>query len=167
MPAEKCRRLDKERPPSRPRQHLAERRQQDTIGRPQARTADLTPQHLQLMPQHEYLDLLRPLRTTKENEKLEQTADHPIREGQALKQQTPSTHLSTLSRARHTDLLTRFHQAAGAAEAGARVYGTYTHRSLSLRPPDESTSASARAPAGRIRKHELLGGLINEYEAAA
>jgi len=25
------------------------------------------------------------------------------------------------------------------------------HRSLSLRPPDESTSASARAPAGRIR----------------
>jgi putative transposase len=41
------------------------------------------------------------------------------------------------------------------------------HQSLSLRPPDESTSASARAPAGCIRKHELLGGLINEYEAAA
>jgi len=41
------------------------------------------------------------------------------------------------------------------------------HRSLSLRPPDESASASVRAPAGRIRRHELLGGLINEYEAAA
>jgi hypothetical protein len=38
------------------------------------------------MPQHEDLDLLRPLRTTKKNEKLEQTADHPIGEGQPLKQ---------------------------------------------------------------------------------
>jgi putative transposase len=41
------------------------------------------------------------------------------------------------------------------------------HRSLSLQPPDESASAAAWASAGRIRKHELLGGLINEYEAAA
>jgi putative transposase len=41
------------------------------------------------------------------------------------------------------------------------------HRSLSLRPPDESASASARAPAVLVRKRELLGGLINEYEAAA
>ena len=32
------------------------------------------------MPQHEDLDLLRLLRTTKENEKLEQTADHPVSE---------------------------------------------------------------------------------------
>jgi transposase InsO family protein len=51
-----------------------------------------------------------------------------------------------------------------------RVYAAHynrhrPHRSLSLQPPDESASASA--PAGRIRKHELLGGLINEYEAAA
>src|SRR5918995_208705 len=100
MPAQKCRRLDEERPPSRLRQHLAERRQQGTIGRPQARPADLAPQYLQLMPQHEDLDLLRPLRTTKENEQLEQTADDPVSEGQALKQQTPSTHLSTLSRSK-------------------------------------------------------------------
>lgn len=48
------------------RQHLVERRQQGTIRGPQARPADLAPQHLQLMPQHEDLDLLRPLRTTKE-----------------------------------------------------------------------------------------------------
>src|SRR5205823_1909659 len=65
-------------------------RQQGTIGRPQARPADLAPQHLQLMPQQEDLDLLRPLRTTKENEKLEQTADHPASEGQPFNQQTPS-----------------------------------------------------------------------------
>src|SRR6266511_677918 len=97
MPAEKRRRLDKERPSSRLRQHLAERRQQGTIGRPQARAADLAPQHLKLMPQHEDLDLLRPLRTTKENEKLEQAADHPVSEGKALKQQTPRTHPPTLS----------------------------------------------------------------------
>jgi putative transposase len=54
-----------------------------------------------------------------------------------------------------------------------RVYASHynrhrPHRSLSLQPPDESASAAARgAPARRIRKHELLGGLINEYEAAA
>jgi hypothetical protein len=44
------------------------------IGSPQAGPADLAPQHLQLMPPHEDLDLFRSLRTTKENEKLEQTA---------------------------------------------------------------------------------------------
>ena len=68
------------------RQQLAERRQQRTIGRPQARPADLAPQHLQLMPQHEHLELLRPLRASKENEKLEQTADHPLGERQPPKQ---------------------------------------------------------------------------------
>src|SRR6266511_1305737 len=77
------------------------------------------------MPQHEDLDLLRPLRTTKENEKLEQTADHPVSEGQALKQQTPSTHLSTLSGSKHADLLLRFHQPGGPTEACVRVSGTH------------------------------------------
>jgi transposase InsO family protein len=41
------------------------------------------------------------------------------------------------------------------------------HRSLSLRPPDGGTSAPAHTPERHIRKHELLGGLIHEYEAAA
>src|SRR5207247_1246747 len=122
MPAQKCRRLDEERPPSRLRKHLAERRQQGTIGRPQARPTDLAPQHLQLMPQHEDLDLLRPLRTTKENEKLEQTADHPISERQALKQQTPSTHLSTLSRSRDR-LAPGLYQLGGPAEAMRQYLG--------------------------------------------
>jgi hypothetical protein len=123
MPAEKCRRLDEDRPPSRLRQHLAERRQQGTISRPQARPADLAPQHHKLMPQHEYLDLLRPLRTTKENEKLEQTANHPISEGQALKQQTPSTHLSMLSRSKHADLRLRLHQPGEPAETAREFLG--------------------------------------------
>jgi hypothetical protein len=41
------------------------------------------------------------------------------------------------------------------------------HRSLSLQPPDEHPAAEMIVPAGRIHKHELLGGLINEYKAAA
>ncbi len=45
--------------------------------------------------------------------------------------------------------------------------GHRPHQSLSLQPPDESTPALIGAPAPRIRKHELFGGLINEYEAAA
>ena len=71
MPAKKRRRLDEERLSARSRQHLAERRQQGTIGRPQARPSDLTPQHLQLMPKDEDLNLLRPLGATKEHKQLE------------------------------------------------------------------------------------------------
>jgi putative transposase len=41
------------------------------------------------------------------------------------------------------------------------------HRSLSLNPPDEQPAAPVRLPARRIHKHELLGGLVNEYKAAA
>ncbi len=41
------------------------------------------------------------------------------------------------------------------------------HRSLSLQPPDEQPSAAVHIAARRIHKHELLGGLINEYKAAA
>ena len=41
------------------------------------------------------------------------------------------------------------------------------HRSLSLQPPGEPTSAPGCAPIGHIQRHELLGGLINEYKAAA
>jgi len=48
------------------------------------------------MPQHQDLKLLRPLRTTKQNQQLEQTADDPVSERQTLKQQTSSTHLPTL-----------------------------------------------------------------------
>jgi putative transposase len=41
------------------------------------------------------------------------------------------------------------------------------HRSLSLQPPDEHPASAVPIPARRIRKHELLGGLVNEYKAAA
>jgi hypothetical protein len=70
MPAQQRRWLDQERTPL-PRQQLAARRQQHTIGRPQARPPHLAPQHLQLMPQHQDLKLLRPLGTTKQNQQLE------------------------------------------------------------------------------------------------
>ena len=41
------------------------------------------------------------------------------------------------------------------------------HRSLSLQPPDQQPAAAVPVQARRIHKHELLGGLINEYKAAA
>jgi putative transposase len=41
------------------------------------------------------------------------------------------------------------------------------HRSLSLQPPDEPTSMPGGTPIRRIQRHALLGGLINEYKAAA
>jgi putative transposase len=41
------------------------------------------------------------------------------------------------------------------------------HRSLALQPPDQQPAAAVPVPVRRIHKHELLGGLINEYKAAA
>ncbi|TML83360.1 MAG: integrase [Actinobacteria bacterium] len=41
------------------------------------------------------------------------------------------------------------------------------HRSLALQPPDQQPAAAVPVPARRIHKHELLGGLVNEYKAAA
>jgi putative transposase len=41
------------------------------------------------------------------------------------------------------------------------------HRSLSLQAPDERSAAPVRAPTLRIDRGQLLGGLINEYQAAA
>jgi hypothetical protein len=41
------------------------------------------------------------------------------------------------------------------------------HRSLSLQPPDQQPAAALPLPAWRINKRELLGGLINDYKAAA
>ena len=43
----------------------------------------------------------------------------------------------------------------------------WPHRSLSLQPSDEQPTATVPIPARRIHKHELLGGLVNEYKAAA
>src|SRR6266540_2209286 len=69
---------------------------QTAAARARPRPPNLAPQHLQLMPQHQDLKLLRPLRTTKQNQQLEQTANDPVSKGQALKQQTLTTHLPTL-----------------------------------------------------------------------
>jgi transposase InsO family protein len=41
------------------------------------------------------------------------------------------------------------------------------HRSLSLQPPTARAATAVRAPTPRIDRRELLGGLINEYRAAA
>jgi hypothetical protein len=52
--------LDQVGPPF-PRQQLAERPQERTIGRPQTRPPELPPQYVQLMSQHHDLKLLRPI----------------------------------------------------------------------------------------------------------
>jgi transposase InsO family protein len=42
-----------------------------------------------------------------------------------------------------------------------------SHRSLSLQPPEERPTTPVRASTSRIDRRQLLGGLINEYQAAA
>jgi putative transposase len=45
------------------------------------------------------------------------------------------------------------------------------HRALELRPPDLTTTSAARGDpvpsAAAVRRCDLLGGLLHEYEAAA
>jgi putative transposase len=41
------------------------------------------------------------------------------------------------------------------------------HRSLSLQPPDACSAPTTRAPTLPVDRREILGGLINEYRAAA
>jgi transposase InsO family protein len=57
-----------------------------------------------------------------------------------------------------------------------RVYGRRynrqrPHRTLDLKPPDETTRSPILADAGthtlQVRRRDLLGGLIDEYEPAA
>jgi putative transposase len=44
--------------------------------------------------------------------------------------------------------------------------GHRPHRSLTLRPPHPPTSELPPVPITSVRRHEVLGGLINEYHAA-
>jgi putative transposase len=53
-----------------------------------------------------------------------------------------------------------------------RVYTSHynrhrPHQALSLEPPDDAAPARVHAPPRRVRKRALLGGVINEYRAAA
>ena len=41
------------------------------------------------------------------------------------------------------------------------------HRAMDLRPPDGGDTPVADLATVRIRRHKVLGGLINEYERAA
>jgi len=75
---------------------LAERRQHDTVGRPQLWPRDLTPQHLQLVPQQQDLHLLPLLGTSEQQQQLQQAAQQPIGEGKALSEQTLDRHAQTL-----------------------------------------------------------------------
>jgi hypothetical protein len=55
----------------------------------------ICPQHLQLVPKED-LDLVVPVGPPNKHEQLEEAADRPIQEGQALKQQALSSHPPTI-----------------------------------------------------------------------
>jgi hypothetical protein len=62
--------------------------------------------------------------------------------------------------------------AKGAAEKRQNTAASGSHRALDLRPPDRPhtpsfVEADSNALDLRIRRRDLLGGLIHEYEIAA
>jgi hypothetical protein len=82
------------------------------------------------------LHLLRPLRTTQENQQLQQTANDPISEEQTLKQQTSSAHPATLPRRTYADCPSA--STTGSAEETAeRVCGTHRFVGAERRPLPE------------------------------
>jgi hypothetical protein len=91
MPAQKRRRCHKERRPRPPRQRPAERGKQRTISRAKLRTVDLALEHVQLVAQHEDLDLLCTLRAHPQHEQLKQPPRQPVQKRQQHAPRT--THL--------------------------------------------------------------------------
>jgi hypothetical protein len=138
------------------RQQLAERRQKTRSADRRRGPPDLAPQHLQLMPQHQGLKLLRPLRATKRNQQLEQTANQPVSERQSLKQQTSSTHPPTLPPLRRLSL--RLHRPAARQKPRNEFVGPTGRRDGGVEPagpvraggshPDPATTAPAYLPPG-------------------
>jgi hypothetical protein len=143
MPAQQRRRLDEKRALARSRQSLGERRQHGAIGCLNAWAGDLPLEHLQLMPKEEDLDLLGPLGTAQKNEQLEQTADRPVDERQALKQQTLSSHPPTDGLMR----LRRAPEFVGPTGRASGVTAAEDARSRSLVAHHEQRDAAAVAGA--------------------
>jgi hypothetical protein len=71
MPAKQRLRLDQERPPRSARQHPAQHGQQKPVARRELRPPHLPPQHRQLVPQHQDLELLCALAATEQHHQLE------------------------------------------------------------------------------------------------
>jgi hypothetical protein len=78
MPAQQRRRRHEERRPRRTRKRATERSKQSAITRVKPRTCDLALQHLQLVAQHEDLDLLRALRPHPQDVQFQQPPQHPV-----------------------------------------------------------------------------------------
>jgi hypothetical protein len=84
--------------------------------------SDLAPEHVQLVPENEDLDLLRPIATTAQNEQLEQAANRPVKKGQDRQQQGPSTHPSTVRPWRVSDRLLGLQQRSASPSPAARQF---------------------------------------------
>jgi Transposase len=115
---------------------LAERRQHDTVGRPQLWPRDLTPQHLQLVPQQQDLHLLPLLGTSEQQQQLQQAAQQPIGEGKALSEQTLDRHAQTL-RPGHDQISARQERRTVAGPALSNAATVRLHHSNPLRATDE------------------------------
>jgi hypothetical protein len=78
MPAQERLRPHEERVPAAPRQHTAQRRKQHAVRKLEPRPADLPAKDRQLVPEHEYLQLFRPITASAENDQLQQPADDDV-----------------------------------------------------------------------------------------
>jgi hypothetical protein len=78
MPVQKRLRSHREGVPAASRQHSAQRRKQQPVVELESRLFGLPAKNRQLVPEHENLELLRPLATPKEHDQLQQAADDDV-----------------------------------------------------------------------------------------
>jgi hypothetical protein len=178
------------------REQTGQRCQQRTIGRPQHRTPLLPAKYGQLVSQDEQLDVLGELAAPVSDQQPQHSREgeigerkqHPRMLSPSRRDQRQRDAAETKPVARQPTIWysrarVKLHNAALRYENSAgpshdryspnRILKPFTHRALGQRPPlNESPADDDQATAdvidlGRVRRRDLLGGLIHEYRLAA
>lgn len=136
------------------RKHPAERRQQDSVVRPEARPPDLAAENRQFVAKHEDLELLGSIPAAEEHDELQQTADDDV-EGGHKQRQPPAdgdADATAGSAALAPRLIEYLHPTA--SQRGKR--GPHSSGSNSKRSPTAAARSSLQATITRLPQQPTL-----------
>jgi hypothetical protein len=156
MPSQQRLRPYKECVPAAPRQHPAQRREQQSVVRLETRLADLAAQNRKFVAKHENLQFLRPILPTEEHDQLQQPTHDDVK-GRPKQKAT--------SGRRETPTLQRHHQPRSPKRAdfctprGLPATIKLPTTDIAGKPIDSGARAHAFASYMRIHALEATGGL--------
>jgi hypothetical protein len=162
MPAQQRLRLNHERLPAASRQDPAQRREQQPVVRLESRLTDLPTEDRQLVPEHENLELLRPVTPSEEHDQLQQPTDDGVQ--QRYKQRRPpavgpaDATAASLAHGRNPNWVSAPHEIRrGSDRRRGRIFPAGHRRSRLVRPR-RGTGSPQRS--GCLRLFLLPTGLI-------